>query len=170
MRLSPIVGLSGSLVPAPSGVAGIWHTARLIREAIERAKVDPTMIEAATALIYTTPAKNTDAEADAIFSWVRDHVRYVRDVHGIETLASPQTTYRRQAGDCDDQVALLGTLLEAVGYPTRLIIAAYDAPGSWSHVYLQVLTDAGWRDADPTEDFPLGVAPAGALSIWTEKR
>lgn len=168
MRCAPYVGLTGRLARAPSGAAGIFYTLRLIREAINAAKVDPRMIEAATQLIYMTPAKATLPEIDAIFSWVRDHVRYVRDVHGVETLASPWTTFQRQAGDCDDQVALLGALLEAVGYPVRLVIAAYNEPGVWEHVYLQVYADGFWLDADATEELPLGAAPAGAISIWTE--
>lgn len=168
MRCAPIVNLSGTLAPAPDGVAGIFHTLRLIREHIRRAKTDPRIVEAATQLIFMTPAKAELAEVDAIFSWVRDHVRYTRDVAGVETLASPWTTYRRQSGDCDDQVALLGALLEAVGYPVRLVIAAYQEAGLWEHVYLQVYAGGFWIDADPTEDLPLGAAPRDPLSVWIE--
>jgi transglutaminase-like putative cysteine protease len=168
MRCAPYVGLTGSMVAAPSGVAGIYHTLRLMRGAIRAGKVDPRIIEAATQLIYTTPAKAEFAEVDAIYSWVRDHVRYVRDVAGVETLANPWTTFQRQSGDCDDQIALLGALLESVGYAVRLVIAAYQVPGQWEHVYLQVLANGAWIDADPTEDIPLGASAAGAASVWIE--
>jgi len=170
MRCAPYVGLTGQLARVPPGTAGIFATVRAMRSLIDAGKVSPVMIEAASQLIYLVPAKAQLSEIDALFSWVQDHVRYQQDVAGVETLADPLTTLRRQAGDCDDQVTLLGTLLEAAGYPTRIVIAAYQAPQAWEHTYLQALADGQWIDLDPTEDGPIGYAPPGAVSLWIEPR
>lgn len=170
MRCAPYVGMTGRLAAAPPGAAGIFHTVRLMRGLIDAWKTDPRIIEAATQLIYLVPAKAQLSEVEALFVYVRDHVRYQQDVAGIETLADPWTTLRRQVGDCDDQVTLLGTLLEAAGYPTRIVLAAYQAPRVWEHTYLQALAEGQWLDLDPTEDGPVGWRPPGAVSTWVEPR
>jgi transglutaminase-like putative cysteine protease len=168
MFLSPDVPLTVSAVPLAYGSAGTAQTMRAIRDMIEAGKRDADVIRAATAVIYTTPEKFEAAEACAVFDYVRDHVRYVRDVAGVETLSHPRITLARLAGDCDDQVALLGAMLEAVGYPVRLVVAAYQAPQAWEHVYLQVFAGGQWIDCDPTEREVMGWAPPGAVSIWLE--
>lgn len=170
MRCAPYVGLTGRLAAAPSGAAGIFHTVQVMRRLIDTWKTDPRIIEAATQLIYLVPQKAQASEVEAIYTYVRDHVRYQQDVAGIETLADPWTTLRRQVGDCDDQVTLAATLLEAAGYPTRIVIAAYQAPQAWEHTYLQVLTDGQWIALDPTEDGPPGYVAPGAVSTWIEPR
>lgn len=139
-----------------------------MRALIDEWKTRPEMLASATNLIFLTPEKDSDAELQAIFNFMRDQVRYTRDVHGIETLANPLITLRRRSGDCDDKTTLLCTLCEAVGYPTRLVMAAYAGDEDYSHVYAQVLGDTGWLDADCTEREPLGWAPPGAARIYTE--
>lgn len=168
MRLAPAIPLNVTRAPAPSGVAGVFTTLRHMREGVESAKGDPFVIATATGIIYTTPERDTLSEVTALFNWVRDHVRYVRDPHGLESLSSPAVTAQRMTGDCDDQTALLCALFESVGYPTRFVMAAYNAPGQFEHVYCQVYADNEWIDADPTERQPLGYSPPGAISIYLE--
>lgn len=168
MFLAPVAPLNVSSVPLAYGSAGTMQTVRAMRAMIDDGKRDPAVIQAATAVIYTTPEKLEAAECQAIFDYVRDHVRYVRDVAGIETLAAPRITLQRLAGDCDDQTALLGAMLEAVGYPTRLVVAAYQAPQAWEHVFLQVFASGDWIDCDPTERMPIGYAPPNPVSLWIE--
>lgn len=170
MFMAPTIEWSGTLCAAPGGTAGIFHTVRLIRDLIDSSKVDPSIIETATRLIFLAPERDGCSEIDAIHAYVRDSIRYQRDVVGVETLATPSVTLARRVGDCDDQTALLGALLESVGYPTRLVIAAYNRPEHWEHIYLQVLCDQQWVDLDATEHQPMGYAPPGALSLWVEPR
>ena len=99
---------------------------------------------------------------------MRDTVRYVRDVHEVETLQSPDKTIALRVGDCDDQAVLLASLLESVGYPTRFVAAGYAAPGELDHVYLQVCLDGEWLDADPTERMFLGWAPPDPVTLLVE--
>jgi transglutaminase-like putative cysteine protease len=77
-------------------------------------------------------------------------------------------TLQGRLGDCDDQVVLLATLLEAVGYPTRFIVSGYNYPGEYEHVYLQAWLDGCWIDMDPTEHHPMGWAAPGAVAMAAE--
>lgn len=145
------------------------HTIRVMRSLVENAKHSAPIIDAAVSIIYLTPQKDQLAEACAIFDYVRDSIRYVRDVFGTETLADPRTTLLRKVGDCDDQSTLLAALLEAVGYRTRFVVAGYSST-NYEHVYVQVFVRGQWFNCDPTEDKPFGWAPPMHRSIWFEKR
>jgi len=168
MFLAPDVSLNVQSVPLAYGSAGTMQTVRAMRAMIEDGKRDPRIIAAATSIIYTTPERFEVGEACAVFEFVRDHVRYVRDVAGVETLAHPVITLQRLSGDCDDQTALLGAMLEAIGYPVRMVVAAYQGPRAWEHVFLQVLADGQWIDCDPTERREMGYSPPNPVSLWIE--
>lgn len=168
MRLAPTVALSGTLAPAPNGSAAPYHTLRLMRAAIARCRIDPAIIQAAHAIIYLEPERDEWAEARALFDYVRDRVRYVRDVYGLETLTSPEKVLQRQTGDCDDQTALLCSLLESVGFPTRLVMGAFQGP-EFDHVYCQVQINGEWIDADPIiRSHELGDAPGLPFKTYIE--
>lgn len=151
----------------PAGDGGVFHTLRIMRQMVREFRTDPVILQAARSTIFLTPEKSRPHEVAALFAFVRDSIRYVMDVHEVETLSTPVKTLQARVGDCDDQVTLLATLLESVGYPTRFVIAAYDEPGQWQHVYLQTWIGE-WLDMDPTERNPIGWAPPGALSIHHE--
>ena len=87
------------------------------------------------------------AEAEALQAFVRDQIRYVRDVYGVETVQSPRLTLRTGSGDCDDKTGLLASLLYAVGFPVRYVLAATNPrqPNSYSHIYPEAaLRGRGW--------------------------
>lgn len=160
--------LSGRLFPMSNGQAGVFETAGLMRQLINSYKTDIAIRTAAANAIFLQPEKDDYAEVEAIFNWVRDHVRYVRDVNGVETITTPDRTLELMYGDCDDQVILLGAMLESVGYPTRLVISGYSDPRIFEHVYLQVMAHNQWIDLDPTEQIPMGFAPPEPMAYWVE--
>lgn len=165
---APNVQLRARTVPTPSGNAGVFATVRAMRALVNERKSDPRIIEAATSIIWCAPERDELCEVEALHAYVRDSIRYVRDVHALETLTDPVVTMARKVGDCDDQATLLAALLEAVGYPTRFVIGAFAAPGAWDHVWLQTYAAGAWIDADPTEHQPLGWQPPAPLSLWIE--
>lgn len=167
MMLAPQPVFTGQRFGAPSGGQLTSHTVALMRRIVNDAKSSPEIMSAAVSLIYNTPEKSELHEVSAIFEWVRDYVRYVRDVHGLETLTDPRMTLLRRVGDCDDQVMLLCALLEAVGYPTRFVVAGYQS-NAFEHIYCQVFAGGEWIDADPTERQPLGYAPPFPQSVMVE--
>lgn len=169
MLQAPRVSLTGRLGTLPNGNAGAYATVAAMRAMVRRYRTHPAIRSAALSITFTTPERDQLSEVDALFSFVRDHVRYVRDVRGVETLATPTKTIELLAGDCDDQSTLLAALLESIGYPTRFVIAGYNGSPYYAHVYLQALTREGWVNLDPTEDHAVGWAPANATRIWIER-
>lgn len=139
-----------------------------MRQCVAEGRTNLAVRQAAISVIWLQPEKDELHEVNAVFEWVRDHVRYVRDVLDVETLATPDRTLAQRIGDCDDQATLLAAMLESVGYATRFVVAAYTFPGHFEHVYLQVLVNGEWIDADPTEREPLGWAPPDPLTVAVE--
>lgn len=107
------------------------------------------------------PPKDFLAEAGALFVFVRDRIRYVRDIAGYETLHPAEWILRQAAGDCDDKALLLAALLLSIGFeaetgtPVRFIAMARE-PEAWEHVWLQVGVAGRWVDLDATEPYPMG--------------
>jgi len=63
--------------------------------------------------------------------------------------------------NCDDQVILLGSLLQAVGYPIALkIVDTTDTPPGFNHIYLLVglppMNPRKWVPLDPTMPYDVG--------------
>lgn len=116
--------------------------------------------ETALDLVKHLPQKRWASEADALFVFVRDRIRYVRDVNEVETVATPVKTLEYGQGDCDDKTVLLAALLEAIGHPTAFVAVGY-APQTFSHVYLQTKINKKWVGMETTEQWPMGARPKG---------
>ena len=103
------------------------------------------------------PGKDYVGEMVAIHNWVRDNVRYTRDVAGQETLCPPEEiAFNSRAGDCDDMAMLDAALLGAIGIPSRFVTIGV-TPDSFSHVYLQAKPKGTWIPLDPImKDKPAG--------------
>ena len=167
MMLAPAPYLSGSIVQISDGVAGVDDTIRAMRALVNQCKTDLTIRQAATSVAFLQPEKDEAAEVQAVFDYVRDHIRYTRDIHGVETLMTPPQTLASRLGDCDDQSCLLACMLESIGYPTRFVVAGYNGNG-FEHVYLQAWVNSRWISMDPTEPYPMGWEPPGATVIAAE--
>lgn len=168
VRLAPTPAYTATLQDAPTGAAANPHTLRLMRQIIAREKCDPRVMQAAHSIIYTQPERDAAAEARALYEYVRDNIRYVQDVAGVETLCAPSMTLQRMIGDCDDQTMLLCALCESAGYWTRLVMAQYQAP-DFEHVYCQVLVNGLWVNCDPIErEGWFGWAPPDPRRLFIE--
>lgn len=100
-------------------------------------------------------------ELRALFEFVRDRVRFIRDIYGVETLQSPRYTLQVMAGDCDDRATLLSSLALAIGIPAQLTFKAIGAdprrPDRLSHVYVVARLGRQAVALDPTyQDSRLG--------------
>lgn len=168
MFLAPQPQLNGIKTSISGGVRGVRQTLAVMRSIVGQWRSDPSMRQAATSAIFLTPEKNELSEVETLFRLVRDGIRYTRDIHDVETIQTPDKTLLGKVGDCDDQTVLLATLLEAVGYPTRFVVAGYSDSKELQHVYLQVFANDEWIDADPTEHHPLGWSGPNPSSIFYE--
>lgn len=169
MNLAPNPQLSGEIVSMSDGMRGVEQTLAKMRQLVQKGRVSLPIRQAATQIVFLTPEKDQFSEGEALFNFVRDSIRYVRDVHQVETLQSPEITLATQMGDCDDQTTLLASMLESIGYPTRFVVAGYHDPNMVEHVYLQAFLGNHWVDMDATEQHSMGWSPPDALAMAYER-
>lgn len=159
----------------PSGIAGVRATLKVM-VAVARAVLAPDNAKAWSALrslgfsiafdpvtgtqnlvtlrttaqrvILNCAEKDWWCEARALQSYVRDSIRYTRDMRSAETVQFPLQTMQYQSGDCDDKSVLLVTLAETVGFTTRFCAIGVNGD-SFSHVSAQLLIPGkGWVNAE----------------------
>lgn len=114
-----------------------------------------------TALDLTNGQRQKDwsAEVRALHSFVRDRIRYIRDIRGVETLHTPEKILDQEQGDCDDKSVLLASLLESIGHPTRFVAIGFK-PGTFSHVFVETKIGDKWIALETTEPVEMGWRPA----------
>lgn len=139
----------------PGGLGGVRRTLRLMVDVASTFKTDLHVRTLAVCLVggrvVTLPngtqaryplcrPKDYRGELTCLHAFVRDHVRYVRDVEGVETLQTPVQTLNVLAGDCDDKSMLFAALAGAIGFQTRFAaIGVRDQ--DFSHVMAQALLE-----------------------------
>jgi len=89
------------------------------------------------------------SEVLACYYWVCQHVRYLRDPHGLEFVKEPARTLESRSGDCDDIAVLLAAMTMACGNRCRFVLVGFKSGGEPSHVYVEVLTPHGPVALDP---------------------
>lgn len=148
-----------TLAALPDGVAGIRATLALMVGLAQQSKKDFAVRNQALRLVQTLPSKDYRAEVDAIHQYVRDDIRYVKDIDGVETLAAPSKTMLMMQGDCDDKALLTASLLLALGHQVRFV-AVGDAPNNFSHVLVETLIGKRWISVETTEPVAVGWYPS----------
>lgn len=172
----------------PGGLGGVRRTLRLMVDVSSTFKTDIHVRTLAVCLVGGRVVtlsngeqvryplcrpKDYGAELRCLHAFVRDHVRYVRDVEGVETLQTPVQTLNVLAGDCDDKAMLLCALAGSIGFPTRFAaIGVREQP--FSHVMAQVADDSDYINAETILTDPpveLGWFPPDATSImWAHNQ
>ena len=104
-------------------------------------------------------ARDWQCEINKCFEAVRDNIRYIRDVRGIETIQSPLKTMQFGQGDCDDKAVLLASLLESIGHPTRFVALKFTGHRVYSHVLTETRSGKGWLPMDAIITQPIGWYP-----------
>lgn len=127
-------------------------------EFVNQGKNSLTIRNKALALTENLPQKSWQAEVKAIFDYVQNDIRYVRDISGTETLHTAERVFEQQAGDCDDKAILLASYLKTIGHPVRFVAVGFE-PGHFSHVITETLIGNKWVPLDPTEPYPMGWMP-----------
>ena len=143
----------------PNDSAGTRDTLAIMRTLVRRYKRDPLIRDTAISLVAGVEQRDWSGEARALFEYVRDRIRYTRDINGVETIQTPPVTMELEAGDCDDKSTLLAALLESIGHPSRFVAAGYQEPGRYSHVYVETKIRDKWMPLDATVAQPFGWRP-----------
>ncbi len=145
--------------------ATVQHMLRIANDGSK----DPSIIELARGITRDLPNKDYVAELEAIFLWVKKHVRYVRDPWGLETLATPKhTALVSGVGDCDEHATLIAALARAIGH--RAGFRCVQTPGSYGFSHVYALVGPGnndvWYAADTTAArASFGWDPADVLGL-----
>lgn len=163
MFLSQLPQRSITRKTLPSGIAGVRATLNEMRKMVRDYKKSDQVRSLAAEIVAPLQQKNFMGEIKRLHAYVRDNVRYLRDINGVEVLQSPPETMRRGYGDCDDKAILLAAMLEAIGHPTRFV-AIGKAPGKFTHVYVETRNGPNWIALETTEPVEAGWQPQNVLA------
>ena len=134
-----------------------------MRQLVNAGKKSPVVRQLAVSLTKGLIQKDWDSEVNTLYKFVRDRIRYVRDINGVETLHTPEKILENAAGDCDDKSVLLASLLESLGYRTRLVAVGF-RKNSFSHVYPEVFHNNNWVSLETTEPVDIGWKPRNIVT------
>jgi len=152
-----------TLQKIPDGPKGINQTLRVMRQFTRQGKRHYPVRDLALSLVRDIDNKNWFGEVQKLHHYVRDKIRYVRDIRGVETLATPDTTLKIGQGDCDDKSVLLASMLESIGHPTRFVALSF-TPGVYSHVLVETKIGNKWIALETTEPVETGWFPPGVIN------
>jgi transglutaminase-like putative cysteine protease len=130
---------------------------------VRSSKKNPEIRQLALSLVRRNGQKDWVGEVRDLHAFVRDRIRYVKDIRGVETLHTPEKLLEYGQGDCDDKSTLLATLLETLGHPTRFVAVGF-RPGRFDHVYVETKIGPRWIGLESTEPWPPGKVPPGAVT------
>ena len=142
----------------PDGRDGVAATLRAMADMVREYKKHPRIRDLAAQLTGDLASKDYHAEAMRLHQYVRDEIRYLQDVRGVETVQTPTLTLDLAVGDCDDKALLLAALLESIGHPTRFLAVGFQ-PGELDHVLVETTIGNHYLAAETTEPVPFGWRP-----------
>lgn len=155
----------------PTGAAGTRQTLEIMKRLTLAGKKSPVVRQLAVSLTQGLHQKDFYGEITALFRFVRDRIRYIKDVRNVETLHTPEMVLSNRQGDCDDKALLLASLLESIGFRTRFVAVGFRA-NEYSHVYTEVFYNAHspdklrgpWLPLETTENVDIGWSPKKVVS------
>jgi len=147
----------------PKGYAGTLKTVAHINNLIKQGAKDFRVRQTAIEILFANgiPPKDYLGEIETLFEWVKNNVRYTRDIHRVELLHTPRRMLELRAGDCDDMTILLASMLKSIGHPVRLALVGFNPKKKklFTHIYLEVNYKGRWIPLDPTMRRPIGWEP-----------
>lgn len=142
----------------PDGRDGVRATLKRMAALVRQGRQSMAVRSMALQLVRQLRQKDYAGEVRAVHEFVRDRVRYVRDVRTVETLHTADHLLQSRQGDCDDKAILAASLLESIGHRTRLV-AVGPSRHRFVHVYAQVAhpgQPGKWITLETTEPWPVG--------------
>lgn len=149
---------TATLALIPEGRAGVAATLKAMSAYVREYKKSMAVRDTAARVTRHCPQKAFQCEVQSLHAFVRDRIRYLQDVNGVETVQTPAKTLEMGVGDCDDKSTLLAALLESIGHPTRFMAIGFE-PDVFSHVYVETLVGSTWVPLETTEPVQVGWEP-----------
>lgn len=141
---------NSTLSAIPAGTNGTKATLATMVKLVRQWRKDPGIWKLSREITRNVPSRDFRGQVERTFHWVKQHIRYVNDVRGVETLATPKATLEVAAGDCDDMSVLVASLLESIGHPTRFVALGFGDGNDFSHVLTETRLGSQWLALDPT--------------------
>lgn len=139
-------------------VGNIDSRVAYIIKSIQKGRINPEIRAFAVKAVsqkcgsrWCVPERDWWGEVQAVFKAIRDNVRYVRDIHKVDTFQAPQRTLEFSGGDCDDYAITLGSALQSIGYPIKIRIVQSTDSSDYNHIFLLV----GMPPRDPSKWYSL---------------
>lgn len=154
---------TATLSNIPDGKDGILQTLLTMKALVKQYRTDITIRTLAAHLVSNYPQKDYVSEVKALHRYVKNQIRYVKDVRDVETLQTPLVTLKMRSGDCDDKCVLLASLLESIGHPTRFVAVGF-APDQYEHVLVETRIGRKWIPLETTEPVNIGWQPLNVKS------
>ena len=151
------------MLEIPDGSAGTKATLNLMRSLVIDYRAHEAIRSLTASLVRDLKSKDYVGEVKAIHRYVRDSIRYLRDVHDVETIHTPDEIIFRKQGDCDDKSLLAATMLQSIGHPVRFVAVGF-VPDEFEHVYPETKIGDRWFSVETTEDVEIGWQPSGIRS------
>ena len=159
--------LTGTLMGLPTGVNATKRTLAVMVDLVRQYKTDMNVRSTAIQLTSLCQPKDRRCELTQLQHFVRDSIRYVGDVDGVETVQTPVATLRLGAGDCDDKSVLLCALAASIGFATRFCAVGVRG-GDFSHVMAQAKLGTGYINMETiVPDVEIGWFPPDATCVMT---
>jgi len=155
------------------GPAGIAQTLVYMRDLVVESDAHREVKETAVEIIRGIDPNDYRAQVKAVVDWVRNHVDYVKDIHGVEEIQAPHVHLAaikekgKSYGDCDDFAVLESALLRAIGFQTRLEALAVGAD-RYNHARMAVFTGPNsedWLAIEGTQKCDIGERYASELDV-----
>lgn len=129
----------------------------------------PELRKIALAITKDCPERDGRCEAEAIYHFVKKHVRYTGDiapikmgaagpVESVDLFQSALRTLEYQGGDCDDHTILVTTLLALNGIQPKMEVSAPAPEADYGHIYPLAGVDSKMA---PTKWIPLDTTLPG---------
>lgn len=136
----------------------------------------PEIISLSREIVFHLPNNNNKkafaGEVKAVFDFVKNNIRYTRDIQNIETLQSPEWTLHYMQGDCDDFAILIASLLLCLDHQVQFVAIALpeQSGGKFCHVFTETLIGRQWVALDATvPDKPMGYVHPNAIRLVASK-
>jgi hypothetical protein len=179
-----VAGISGRAMPISKKleVNGLDEKAKILAKLVrgEEGYTHPVLIQAARQIAgdrsggtWSTPEKDWEREATAIYKFARKRVHYMRDPVDRDCFSTPLQTLFVGSGDCDDSSVLIAALGMAVGQRARFRVIRQKESPSWDHIYVLLNPEGDgkkWIAMDASVNASAGWEAPGAGAVMALKR
>lgn len=148
----------------PDGERGTDATVKQMALFVKASLRRPTLRLLAIKILntYKIPNHNNPEAIKALFSWVKQNIRYLKDPVEVETVQDPEATIKLRAGDCDDQASLMAALAMSIGHAARFVVIG-SHKDAFGHVYPEININGRWVPVDTVAPLAFGSAPKSSV-------